>query len=265
MSTVEVSLKEGPLLIPSLAGLGIKKTYPLENRMSASEFFPPHVESAFYVLSLRKSVHNPGEVSKVEAELVSALRLLATAWPFSGGSFMVLDTRDVVISSRFESNADRVHSELLAAGRKTLIASSVTSVVEALATYEQPPLKVASIVAKTAMRNHGLRKLLAYHQIAWVEYYGHRQTDRSAWFIDLYKVRDFLKKLYGGERAARSNLSITYADWSFFGHILNNNDLRHAEVTGVVPPVASLDVDRLYRLAKTWIQIHLKSLGLPVP
>ena len=73
------------------------------------------------------------------------------------------------------------------------------------------------------MNDYGLRELLAYHQAAWVGYYCHRKSDRSSWFIDLYKVRDLLKKLYHGEEAAKARLAIVDGGWSFFGQILNNN------------------------------------------
>ncbi|MFI5247316.1 MAG: hypothetical protein ACHQWV_02045 [Nitrospirales bacterium] len=265
VSTVEIVLKEGPVLIPSLAGSGIDRIYPLWNGMSASEFFPPNVESAFYVLSLRKPVSEPDEVSFVEDELVSTLQLLAMAWPFSGGSFMVLDSRDVVASGRFQSNVERVRSELFASGGKRMVSSSMVTSYEILATYERPPLDVATIVAKAATNDYGLRKLLVYHQAAWVGYHLRARSDRSSWFIDLYKVRDLLKKLHGGEEATKARLAIVDGDWSFFGRILNTNDLRHAEVTGVVPKVAQKEVDRLYRLARTWTRSHLRAVGLPIP
>ncbi len=265
MGTVEIVLKEGPVLIPSLAGSGVDRTYPLWDEMSALEFFPPDVESAFYILSLRKPVRDPSEVSEIEGELVSALRLIAMAWPFSGGSFMVLDSRDVVVSGRFQSNAERVRSELLAASAKRMVRSSVTIPSESLATYDRPPLDVASIVAKAATNDYSLRRLLLYHQAAWVGYYGRARSDRSSWFNDLYKVRDLLKKLYGGEEAVKARLAIVDGDWSFFGRILNHNDLRHAEVAGVLPPVVHEDVDRLYCLARTWMRSHLKAVGLPIP
>jgi len=265
VSTVEIVLKEGPVLIPSLAGSGVERTYPLWDEMSASEFFPPDVESAFYVLSLRKPVHDPERVSEVEGELVSALRLLAMVWPFAGGSFMVLDSRDVLASGRFESNAERVRSELLAASGKRMVRSSATIPYESLATYDRPPLDVASVVAKAAANDYSLRRLLVYHQTAWVGYYGRARSERSSWFIDLYKVCDLLKKLYGGEEAAKAQLAIVEGDWSFFGRILNNNDLRHAEVAGVLPSVAHDDIDCLYSLARTWTRLHLKAVGLPIP
>jgi hypothetical protein len=265
VSAVEIVLKEGPVLIPSLAGSGVDRTYPLWDDMSASEFFPPDTESAFYVLSLRKPVCNPDEVPRVERGLVSALRLLAVAWPFSGGSFMILDSRDVVVSGRFESNAERVRSALLEASGKRMVRSSVTIPYESLATYARPPLDVASIIAKAATNNYGLRRLLEYHQTAWVGYYDRAASDRASWFIDLYKVRDLLKKLYGGEKAAKERLAVVDGDWSFFGRILNKNDLRHAEVAGVLPPVAREDIDRLYRLARAWTRSHLQAVGLPIP
>jgi hypothetical protein len=196
VSTVEIVLEEGPVMIPSLAGAGVNRTFPLWNDISASEFFPPNVQSAFYILSLQKMVDDADEVHDVEGELVSALRLLAIAWPFSGGSFMVLDSREVVVSDRFQSNADRVRSELLAATGKREVSSSMPASYEILVTYDRPPLEVASIVAKDATSDYGLRKLLEYHQAAWVGYYRRARDDRSSWFTDLYKVRDLLKKLY---------------------------------------------------------------------
>jgi hypothetical protein len=81
-------------------------------------------------------------------------------------------------------------------------------------------------------------------------------------FVDLYKIRDLLKKLYGGEEAAKVRLAATESDWSCFGQILNHNDLRHAELAGVVPQVAEEDVRRLYRLVREWIRSHLRASGL---
>ena len=97
-----------------------------------------------------------------------------------------------------------------------------------------------------------------------MEYYSRQRTDRSSWFIHLYKIRDFLAKIDGGEVQARSRLSISKGEWSFFGAILNNNDLRHAEISGTAPSVVRQDVDRLYRLARDWIRTHLVNQGLPV-
>ena len=265
MNSVEITLKEGPVLIPSLAGAGVDRSYPLWDDMSASEFFPSDVESAFYVLSLRKPVLDPEDVSAIEGELMSALRLLAMAWPFCGGSFVVLDSRDVIVSGRFESNAERVRSDLLAASGKRIVQSSATLPFESLATYDRPPLDVASAVAKAATNDYALRKLLTYHQTAWVGYYGRARSDRSSWFIDLYKVRDLLSKVYGNDEKATKALDIADGDWRFFGQTLNNNDLRHAEVTGTPPAVPREDIDRLYRLARTWTRSHLKAVRLPIP
>lgn len=232
--------------------------------MSASEFFPQVLGSAFYVLSLRKSVHEPGQVLAVEEDLLSALDLLAMAWPFSGGSFMVIDSRQLGVSTRCESNGERLRSELLAARGEAFVSSSVAVPSESGATYLRPPLHTASIVAKAAADDYNLCRLLRYHQDAWLGYHDRPRYDRSSWFIDLYKVRDLLKKLYGGEKAAKLRLAIASSDWSLFGRILNDNDLRHATVAGVVPPVATEDLDRLFCLARDWIRAHLKVIGLPL-
>lgn len=264
MIPIEIVLKESPVLIQAFGRSGVDATHDLWNEMSASEFFPPDTESAFYVLSLRKPVGDPNQVVEAEAELVSALQLLSAAWPFCGGSFMVLESREVIIAARFQSNASTVRDQLLAQRGERSIAATVTLACDTAATYRLPPLKGASTIANAATTNHGLRRLLRYHQTAWIEYYHGGRSDPSSWFIDLYKVRDFLKKFYGSEQAAESELAIAHPDWSFFGGILNNNDLRHAEIAGLVPSVPREDVDHLYGLALTWTARHLRKLGLPV-
>lgn len=264
MIPVEIVLQEGPVLISALGRSGVDATYELWNGMSASEFFPPDTDSAFYVLSLRKPVRDADRVVEAEAELVSALQLLSAAWPFCGGSSMVLETREVVTAARFQSNASTVRDQLLAERGKRSIAASATVAWESGATYRLAPLKGASTIANAATTNHGLRRLLRYHQTAWVEFYHGRRNDPSSWFIDLYKVRDLLKKLHGNESAAMSNLAIARPDWEFFGTILNNNDLRHAEISGIAPSVTSEDVTRLYGLARAWTARYLKQLSLPV-
>jgi hypothetical protein len=107
MPTVELVLKERPVVIRSLHRAGLDGTYSLWDDISASETFPADTESALYVLCVRKSVEQPDDLVAVESDLIFALRLLATAWPFSGGSFMLLDTREMTASPRFTSNAER--------------------------------------------------------------------------------------------------------------------------------------------------------------
>ncbi len=262
--SLEVLLREGPVAIPSLAGSGVEATHALWNGIAASEFFPPKTESAFYLLSLRKQVEHPDEVSRIEDDLVFALQLLSMAWVFAGGSFMVLETREVVSSARFESNASTVRTKLLRQAAPTPIEAHSTVAYETLATYRGAPLKPASTIIRAAITDHGVRNLLRYHQTAWVEYYHRKRTDRSSWFIDLYKVRELLKMIYGNEQATRSTLGISKSDWSFFGRMLNQSDVRHAEVTCLAPSVSRADIDRLYDLARTWAGAHLTALGLPV-
>lgn len=259
---VEIVLNEGPVVLPSLQMSGVQATHSLWNDISAHEFFPANTNSAFYVLSLAKPVDSAEAVPSVEGELVSALQLLAAAWPFSGGSFMALETRELVISARFQSNAEQVRRELLARDGQTPVTAKARVAYEALATYRAAPLGAASAIARAAVSKYSLRKLLHYHQTAWLEYYHRKRTDRSSWFIELYKVRDLLQKIHGA--AARSQLGIAQSDWTFFGRVLNNNDLRHAEVSGTPPTVSQSDVDRLYQLARAWAVGHMTTLGLQV-
>jgi hypothetical protein len=148
---VKIVLKEGPVIIRSLNGAGISAEYDLWNEIVASEFFPPNVDSAFYVLSLEKSVTLAAEVWTVEAELVKTLELLATGWPFSGGSFMIPETREVTRVPRYASNAKHVEAELLARTVLQHVESRATIGVESLATYPKPPLATATLLAKAML------------------------------------------------------------------------------------------------------------------
>ena len=48
-----------------------------------------------------------------------------------------------------------------------------------------------------------------------------------------------------------------------FGKILNNNDLRHAEISGNVPSVSNDDIDKIYALARSWVSSYLQTQGIP--
>jgi hypothetical protein len=159
---VEIVCKEGPVVIPSLDMKGIDAKYELWNDMFGSEFFPAKVESASYVLTLSKGVCHSSDVWGVEGELHAALKLLSRAWPFSGGSFFIIETYEVLKKDRRESNAKDVEKNLLAREDRHPISTTATMHFESLATYSQPPLAIASQLAKAMNRNHALAKLLEY-------------------------------------------------------------------------------------------------------
>jgi hypothetical protein len=73
---VRIALKETPIIILSLKGEQVSAEYALWDDIAASEFFPPSVNSAFYILSLEKPVSQASEVWVVEGELIEALELL---------------------------------------------------------------------------------------------------------------------------------------------------------------------------------------------
>lgn len=261
--SVRIAVKEGPIKIKSLNGNQLNEQYTLWDNIVASEHFPANVDSAFYLLSLEKSVSIRHEVYRVESELVDAINLIAWAWPFSGGSFINLEMRKLVISPRYESNAKEIEEELLAREGFHQVESNWSATVEIIGGYCQPPLEAAIRIVNAMRRNPALHSLMKYYHQAWLEYYHRHRTERSSWFIDLYKIQDVLKEIYCMKKFKEGNaLKISKVDWSFFEKTLNNNDLRHAEISGNAPSVTREDVDRLYRLARTWIQSHLIKQGL---
>ena len=260
---VRIAINEAPVIIQSLHGNQASTEYAMWDNITASEFFPPNENSACYILSLEKPVSQVSEVWEAESRLIDALGLLSVAWPFSGGGFIFLETRKVPHASSYESNAKEIEADLLRQARQGFgnVACNFSLIHEDIATYSQPPLDTAVRLAREMREDHTLNSLLNCYQQACVEYYHPQSTKRPSWFIDLYKVRENLKQIHGD---ARSALNISKRDWSFFGNILNNNNLRHASTSGMVQDVEAKDKDQLYRLARSWIQTHLLRKNLPV-
>jgi hypothetical protein len=261
MIPVKLVRKEGPVIIPSLNGAGTHASYPMWDGIAASETYPPHVESASYIVELSKVPASASEVENVNAQLADVLRLLAACWPFCGGSFMAVDTRQVSNTLAATSNAADVREALERQAGIRTVSVSLTANVEVLGTYMRPPLASAVQVAMTAHSDAAVEALLRYHQSAWLDYH---RGPRLSWFIDLYKVRDALKTIYGNNRSAQAALGISDADWEYAGKILNNNDLRHAEISGRMPSLDDATVTKLFDLARLWVHSYLKMRGLPV-
>jgi hypothetical protein len=263
---VQLSITQGPIIIPSLEGAEVAATHPLWDGAIASEYFPPGAgaSGANYVVTLKRSVREATEVRHVEDELTRALFMLAEAWPFSGGSHMEIVSRELISSPRFESNADAIEQQLLA--RNGLEKVTATFGIPAMTgvTYAQPPLALAIRIAELTRVDVPTKRLLHYHYQSRIDRISSTGIDAAAWCINLYKVRDFLCKLYEGESAARTALGIGRREWSDFGKLLNNNDLRHAEISGTAPPFRQADINFLYTTAHTWISSYLKTKGLQV-
>lgn len=261
---VRLVLTEGPI-----CGLGdaeIAASHSLWDAIVAAERFPPGagVSGANYVVTLKKGVNHANQVRLAEDELTKALHMLAAAWPFSGGSYMTIETREVVCSRRFESNAHHLERDMLARSGLTTLALMSGAPVEWSATYSQAPLSLAARIARSMHSDFATRRVLFYHQRAVTERSRPSESDRASWFISLYKVRDFLAKLYEGEAKAKKKLKITSAKWEYFGKVLNNHDLRHAEINGSAPPIAGEEIDELYRIAHCWVASYLRiEKGLP--
>ena len=261
---VRISLTEGPVILKSGTGTGVQATYTLWDGAKASEYFPQGAGSAFYSLSLEQTVDDPAKVGSIEEILTGALRTLALAWPFAGGSHMRIDSRMVVTTTRFESNAKEVEERLLARQNRVSISSTGNFPVSACATYSRPPLQFAIEIANHSRRHFPTKQVLRYYNNA-VDWRGGYSIDEgAAWFVDLYKIRDLLQNFYGNEKEARSKLGISNNDWKELGRLLNSNDLRHAELYATPPALSAGDVDRLYSAAWRWVRSFLEQQGLPV-
>ena len=266
---VYLTLTQGPIC--GLGDAGIEASYPLWDSIVAAESFPPGAgdSGANYVVRLKKAVSHASEVRHAENELTNALQMLAAAWPFSGGSYLIIETREVVCSPCVESNADDLEREMLARTGHTRMVSQTSLGLSLSATYSQAPLCVAARIVSLMHSDFQTLRLLHYHQRAVIERRHPAAPDGASWFISLYKVRDFLKKIYGGTTQAKRALCISrdqwryFEDqWRYFGEILNNNDLRHAEISGTVTTISADTQDKLYRTALGWVASYLRTKGL---
>jgi hypothetical protein len=149
---LRISVQDGPVVLRNAPDSGVNASYPLWDDIRASEFFPPGVESAYYVVALEKPVKHANQARLVEKELIDALLLIAAAWSFSGGSHLMIDQRELISAPRFESNAGTVE--------QPLISFDAFSPLEILSTYVQPPLAFAIPIAKVMRAKPKTRRLV---------------------------------------------------------------------------------------------------------
>jgi hypothetical protein len=240
---------------------GIRKSYPLWNDVVASEFFPPGASTGGnYVLTLEKSVTHAREVRPVEEEPTHALLLIAAAWSFSGGTYMMIEPR-VTISRvpGIKGNADEVERKLLASYGVSTRSSDASMLIDHIGSYSCPPLAYALAIASRMRSEYVTGQLVKYYHEARLK---QPNLDEVSWFVNLCKVRDLLQKFYGGGKPARMALSISYKEWQNFGDLLNNHNFRHAELTGNAPPVSPVAIDDAYATARRWVVAYLKTKRL---
>lgn len=222
---VQLSLTEGPVTIPSLHGAELAATHSLWDGATASEYFPLGAGpcGANYVVTLKKEVAQLDDVRRVEDELTKALLKIAAAWPFAGGSHLVIDSREIISSPRFESNADAIEQQLLARDDLKRVTATFGFPVMTGATYAQPPLALAIQIAKLTRVDIPAKRLVQYYYLSWTDRGAGTGADAGAWCLNLYKVRDFLCKLYrkNAKMQTARVLGIQGKDWDKFGCLLN--------------------------------------------
>lgn len=257
LERLEFIVKEGPVVIQNQGSAKIDACYPVWDGISAKEFFPAGAErGAFYVVTLMKGVSDAKQMRAAEIELSKALFKIASAWVFSGGSHMEIETRELIVSPRVNSNVDTVFKRLVGRDGSTPISSTSAMAIESLATYSQAPLGFATDIARLMQNDFLVSRLISYYHQAWTE----RGT--PSWALALYKVRDLLQTEYAGEARARRALGIPQKQWKQFGRLLNDNDLRHAEIRNVAPSISRQEVEWLYKTVRSWVAKFLSTMGV---
>ena len=148
--------------------------------------------------------------------MIRALQIIATAWSFSGGAYLGVEARTEVIHQRFESNAKAVETELLTRrGLKRVTVGGALGSFETMATYREPPLRIAAENREKRDLKCRLEETASVlPSSAWGEYYQYAHREHSSWFMSLYKVRDAFSLIYG--KSARTSLRASQSDWDFF-------------------------------------------------
>ena len=90
------------------------------------------------------------------------------------------------------------------------------------------------------------------------EYYYRATSEEEYWLVDLYKVREALKKAMGSEGQAKRMLDIGDAEWRRLGRILNNKDMRHAVLDDRECQVFGPDKNWLKQTAWQWIASNIR-------
>lgn len=256
MEILSLTLKEGPVFIESLGSEGVNNKYALWDGIISEENFPKTNGSAYYILTLCKKVEKSGEVEEADRLLRDAVKLLAQVWQFAGGSRMSLERVESnrILSANLENNSDEVKEKLLAKEGIKELRSVGVGFQESCATYYRPPLKKAIELCLKAKKDENLKKLFEYH------YETH--LDSTNWFTPLYKIRDVLENIFGSDTNVKSSLGISSGQWSDFGRILNNYDLRHApEQVNYFNAVSTPEIELVKRLGDIFVESYLKYLG----
>jgi hypothetical protein len=217
---VRLDLKDGPITIQDSPFTGIASSHKLWNGITASEYFPPKRDSAFFVISLEKAVTNACDVRAIERELGDAFLMIAASWSFSGGSHLALEIHQFINAPRFETNADKIEQQLLTQIDRKKASASSSMPVETGATYVRAPLACAVEIAKHMRKDFITHQLLISYNHAWRDFYQLPGATTASWYVNLYKAREILQLPFGkSDDATRAALRISRAEWRRFGDI----------------------------------------------
>ena len=251
--TLQIIVKIGPVAIPSLDGKAPCKKFPLLGGITAKEEFL-HDSSAFYVLTLEKSVGVLDDISSSEKKLLCALGRLAEVWPFAAGSLLGVVQRERLWRASlppYESNAEKLKHEMRAKKGITLVSRSVGIPIEHTETYERLPLERAIQLYELGDKYESLRDIFRY-------YYRSNILEEQ-WPFELYKIIDIIKKDFRKPHIAINALSIQKTEWGSVEKALNTQ-YRHANNVEIYEHNRNLDKETLFRIFHNWIYRFIEYL-----
>lgn len=229
----------------------IENSFPVWDGIIGKETFILEKNEAWgsYKLELSKSVDVSHDVYRVEHELILALDRISYVWPFATAGWGHMYPKSVKKSITPNYNSNAVAIEQYLRDKEQVVRSDLRfSLGPVFNFYPTMPLETAIRLARETKQDSQLDKMLkCYHEA---------RINPDVWYIFLYHIRDMLTIEYGEN--AQKILGITSTNWSYFGNVLNNNNLRHIGN-------ANLDEDGLLKaknelivMTRKWIESHMR-------
>ena len=242
-----------PVKVNSVGSEGFAKEHLVKPGFFCLESVPASPESNRYGISVYTDASHSSEVHKLHNQLITILEEIAEVWPIVTGYRLGSSNRKQTDTPGYISNIDEVIAELQRKEGVKSVTSSFSMVWQIENGYEKPPVADALTLRNACISDPKLKKLIGYYHKAL--------ENKDYWFVPLYKIKDQLEFIHN--KKAKATLSILEAHWSFFETMLNNHDLRHPGKGDNVKPIDDKDKNKLFLIARCWIEKELKLRSLP--
>lgn len=244
-----------PVKVKSVGSEGFAKEHLVKPGFFCLESVPASPESNRYEISVYTDASHSSEVHKLRNQLVTILEEIAEVWPIVTGYRLGSSNRKQTDTPGYISNIGEVIAELQRKEGVKSVTSSFSMGWQIENGFEKPPVADALTLRNACISDPELKKLIGYYHKAL--------ENKDYWFVPLYKIKDQLDFIHT-KKKARSKFHINGKDhWGFFETRLNDHDLRHPGKGNKTKPIDDMDKNKLFLIARCWIEKELKLRSLP--